>query len=190
MSLVQHWPQWAFLSIAGAQAAITAHCRPVQSSEIVTLLCPEQDSALPGRGLKVVSFLHTVLLNDQLDFSTALVVCPLNTVLNWTNEFEKWQDGLNDDEALEVCELATIKRPQERGYMLQRWHDNGGVLIIGYEMYRNLTQGRNVKSKKLKELYQKTLVDPGNINFDPRAGQRAMSRMVSYEEECIVEQVQ
>ncbi|XP_018431413.1 PREDICTED: transcriptional regulator ATRX-like, partial [Nanorana parkeri] len=60
-----------------------------------------------------------------------------------------------------VTELATIKRPQERGYMMQRWHDNGGVLVLGYEMYRNLTQGRNVKSKKLKELYQKTLVDPG-----------------------------
>ncbi|XP_069842433.1 transcriptional regulator ATRX [Dendropsophus ebraccatus] len=114
-----------------------------------------------GKTLQVVSFLHAVLLNEKLDFTTALVVCPLNTVLNWLNEFEKWQDGLNDDEALEVCELATVKRPQERGFMLQRWHDNGGVLIIGYEMYRNLTQGRNVKSKKLKELYQKTLVDPG-----------------------------
>lgn len=114
-----------------------------------------------GKTLQVVSFLHTVLLSEKLEFSTALVVCPLNTVLNWTNEFEKWQDGLNDDEALEVSELATVKRPQERGFILQRWHDNGGVLIIGYEMYRNLTQGRNVKSKKLKELYQKTLVDPG-----------------------------
>lgn len=114
-----------------------------------------------GKTLQVVSFLHAVLLNDKLEFSTALVVCPLNTVLNWTNEFEKWQDGLEDDEKLEVTELATVKRPQERGYMLQRWHEDGGVLIIGYEMYRNLTQGRNVKSKKLKELYQKTLVDPG-----------------------------
>ncbi|XP_040261176.1 transcriptional regulator ATRX isoform X2 [Bufo bufo] len=114
-----------------------------------------------GKTLQVVSFLHTVLLSERMDFSTALVVCPLNTVLNWTNEFEKWQYGLDDDEALEVCELATIKRPQERGLILQRWHDNGGVLIIGYEMYRNLTQGRNVKSKKLKEMYLKTLVDPG-----------------------------
>ncbi|XP_075691827.1 transcriptional regulator ATRX [Rhinoderma darwinii] len=114
-----------------------------------------------GKTLQVVSFLHAVLLNDKLDFTTALVVCPLNTVLNWINEFEKWQYGLNDDEALEVCELVTVKRPQERGLMLQSWHDNGGVCIIGYEMYRNLTQGRNVKSKKLKELYQKTLVDPG-----------------------------
>ncbi|XP_066438170.1 transcriptional regulator ATRX [Eleutherodactylus coqui] len=115
-----------------------------------------------GKTLQVVSFLHAILLNDKMEnFTTALVVCPLNTVLNWTNEFEKWQDGLNDDEVLEVWELATVKRPQDRGYMLQRWHDNGGVLIIGYEMYRNLTQGRNVKSKKLKEIYQKTLVEPG-----------------------------
>ncbi|KAM4696901.1 transcriptional regulator ATRX [Rhinophrynus dorsalis] len=114
-----------------------------------------------GKTLQVVTFLHTVLLCEKLEFSTALVVCPLNTVLNWLNEFEKWQEGMDDDEKLEVTELATVKRPQERGYMMQRWHDEGGILIIGYEMYRNLTQGRNVKSKKLKEIYQKTLVDPG-----------------------------
>ncbi|XP_019395921.1 PREDICTED: transcriptional regulator ATRX isoform X2 [Crocodylus porosus] len=114
-----------------------------------------------GKTLQVVSFLHTVLLCDKLDFSTALVVCPLNTALNWLNEFEKWQDGLEDDEKLEVCELATVKRPQERGYMLQRWQEEGGVMIIGYEMYRNLAQGRNVKSRKLKEIFNKALVDPG-----------------------------
>lgn len=60
-----------------------------------------------------------------------------------------------------VCELATVKRPQERSYMLQRWQDEGGVMIIGYEMYRNLAQGRNVKSRKLKEIFNKALVDPG-----------------------------
>ncbi|KAM9538279.1 transcriptional regulator ATRX isoform 2-T2 [Guaruba guarouba] len=114
-----------------------------------------------GKTLQVVSFLHTVLLCDRLDFRTALVVCPLNTALNWLNEFEKWQEGLEDDERLEVCELATVKRPQERSYMLQRWQDDGGVMIIGYEMYRNLAQGRNVKSRKLKEIFNKALVDPG-----------------------------
>ncbi|XP_006902938.1 PREDICTED: transcriptional regulator ATRX-like isoform X2 [Elephantulus edwardii] len=114
-----------------------------------------------GKTLQVVSFLHTVLLCEKLDFSTALVVCPLNTALNWMNEFEKWQDGLSDDEKLEVSELATVKRPQERSYMLQRWQEEGGVMIIGYEMYRNLAQGRNVKSRKLKEIFNKALVDPG-----------------------------
>lgn len=114
-----------------------------------------------GKTLQVVSFLHTVLLCKKLDFSTALVVCPLNTALNWMNEFEKWQEGLKDDEKLEVSELATVKRPQDRSYMLQRWQEDGGVMIIGYEMYRNLAQGRNVKSRKLKEIFNKALVDPG-----------------------------
>lgn len=64
----------------------------------------------------------------------------------------------------QVSELATVKRPQERAYALQRWQEDGGVIIIGYEMYRNLTQGRNIKSKKLKEIFQKTLVDPGALD--------------------------
>ncbi|XP_029021930.1 transcriptional regulator ATRX [Betta splendens] len=114
-----------------------------------------------GKTLQVVTFLHTLLLCEKVDFTTALVVCPLNTVLNWLNEFEKWQEGMKDEETLEVTELATIKRPQERAYALQRWQEVGGIMIIGYEMYRNLTQGRNIKSKKLKETFQKTLVDPG-----------------------------
>lgn len=47
--------------------------------------------------------------------------------------------------------------------MLQRWQEDGGVMIIGYEMYRNLAQGRNVKSRKLKEIFNKALVDPGKV---------------------------
>ncbi|XP_072294737.1 transcriptional regulator ATRX [Eucyclogobius newberryi] len=114
-----------------------------------------------GKTLQVVTFLHTLLLSEKVEFATALVVCPLNTVLNWLNEFEKWQEGFKDDETLEVTELATVKRPQERAYALQQWQESGGIMIMGYEMYRNLTQGRNIKSKKLKETIKKTLVDPG-----------------------------
>uniref|UniRef100_A0A4X2L4B9 DNA helicase n=1 Tax=Vombatus ursinus TaxID=29139 RepID=A0A4X2L4B9_VOMUR len=102
-----------------------------------------------GKTLQVVTFLHTVLLCDKLNFTTGLVVCPLNTILNWINEFEKWQEGLEDDKKLKVSELATKKCPQDRSLLLQKWQDNGGVMVIGYEI------------KNLKEIFNKTLVDPG-----------------------------
>nr|XP_020836077.1 transcriptional regulator ATRX-like [Phascolarctos cinereus] len=54
-----------------------------------------------------------------------------------------------------------MKSPQDQSILLQKWQDSGGVMVIGYEMYRNLVQGRNVKSKKLKTVFNKTLVDPG-----------------------------
>lgn len=80
----------------------------------------------------------------------------------------------------QVTELATVKRPQERAYALQRWQEMGGVMIIGYEMYRNLTQGRNIKSKKLKETFQKTLVDPGTVLSLSPTAQKAPSLMLLF----------
>jgi SNF2 family DNA or RNA helicase len=38
---------------------------------------------------------------ETTNFSTALIVCPLNTVLNWQHEVQMW---LEDNEVqLEVC---------------------------------------------------------------------------------------
>ena len=46
---------------------------------------------------------------------------------------------------------------------MNEWFEDGGALIIGYEMYRNLVNHRFVRSKKMKEAITKYLVDPGII---------------------------
>ncbi|XP_026225817.1 transcriptional regulator ATRX-like isoform X1 [Anabas testudineus] len=112
-----------------------------------------------GKTLQVVAFLHTVLLSSNLKFRTALVVCPLNTILNWVSEFKKWQDNMGEDK-VKVTELATNKHPSERLRVLQRWERGGGVMIMGYEMYRILSLGQKIKDEFKSEL-KRILVDPG-----------------------------
>ena len=41
--------------------------------------------------------------------------------------------------------------------------EGGGILILGYEMYRNLSTLRNVRKKKMKETLTKCLVTPGKV---------------------------
>ncbi|XP_019132017.2 transcriptional regulator ATRX [Larimichthys crocea] len=113
-----------------------------------------------GKTLQVVTFLHTVLLSTNLKFRTALVVCPLNTILNWVNEFRKWQSVVGPDK-VKVTELATVKHPTERLRALQGWQRDGGVMIIGYEMYRNLSLAKKVRDEAWKKEIKRILVAPG-----------------------------
>ena len=50
--------------------------------------------------LQVITFLHTLMSYGELTgVRTAAIVCPLNTVLNWENEWGKW---LTEDEQFDV----------------------------------------------------------------------------------------
>ncbi|CAL8401670.1 unnamed protein product, partial [Boreogadus saida] len=113
-----------------------------------------------GKTLQVVTFLHTMLQSRCLRFRTALVVCPLNTILNWVAEFSKWQEGMGSDRVT-VTELATVKNAAGRQQALQRWQRDGGVMIMGYEMYRNFSLGHRIKDPSAKKVFHSTLVQPG-----------------------------
>ncbi|XP_058631669.1 transcriptional regulator ATRX-like isoform X3 [Onychostoma macrolepis] len=113
-----------------------------------------------GKTLQVIVFLHTVLLCKELPLKRALVVCPLNTVLNWRSEFDQWQRGLRPN-ILWVAELATVKSVGVRVELLNDWFMNGGVMIMGYEVFRVLTHTDSAKYSKHKEAFRSMLLDPG-----------------------------
>ncbi|CAF4738111.1 unnamed protein product [Rotaria sp. Silwood1] len=112
-----------------------------------------------GKTLQVISFIHTVFNYDKITkVKTCLILCPINAALNWTNEFDYW---LTDVEPpLDHYQLTTVK-PNLRVSHLNYWYENGGVTIMGYEMYRRLANGFGLKNKKLKADAYKCLVDPG-----------------------------
>lgn len=63
---------------------------------------------------------------------------------------------------IEVYELASVKAKDLRVYTLRNWFEGGGVMIIGYDMYRNLTNENNKRIKsKARDVFIRSLVDPG-----------------------------
>ena len=87
-----------------------------------------------------------------------LFVCFIFVALNWSHEFEYW---LNDVEPpVDHYQLTSIK-PNLRVTHLNYWYEHGGVMIMGYEMYRRLANGFGLKNKKTKAQAYKCLVDPG-----------------------------
>lgn len=114
-----------------------------------------------GKTFQVITFLTTVLNYHYIfGFKRALVVCPLNTILNWKAEFDKWLKDMDD--APEVSVLTdNIHSNDKRLEIVENWFETSGVLIVGYSLFRLLSTGSNIRKKNLKESFKKYLVEPG-----------------------------
>ena len=88
---------------------------------------------------------------------------PINTLQNWLNEFNTWLPEDADNSPLrnhgEVRPRNfrihilndSHKTLKSRSKVVLEWARNGGVLLIGYEMYRLLSQKKMTKKKKKKK---------------------------------------
>ena len=111
-----------------------------------------------GKTLQTITLVNTVHNAFPDVIRRTLVLCPVNTVKNWEDEFEKWLKG---DLAMDVHEMSGEKDNWGRADRLNHWFTEGGVLIMGYDMFRNLTQDAKKFKKKQRDTFQKALVDPG-----------------------------
>ncbi len=50
---------------------------------------------------------------------------------------------------------------KERIKGLEKWQEEGGVLVIGYELFRRLAAGEGIRYKPWKIRLAKALLDPG-----------------------------
>ena len=92
--------------------------------------------------------------------STALIVVPINVLKTWINEFDKWLPVMNRS-----FKVYLIDKPKAKKLIkiITDWRTEGGVLIIGYEMFLRLTQRPENSDNQLKnsDIYPSELVDPG-----------------------------
>jgi len=57
--------------------------------------------------------------------------------------------------------MSCVKDNWGRSELLSDWQNGGGIMIMGYEMFRNLSQLSRVKNKKQKKIFTESLLDPG-----------------------------
>lgn len=109
-------------------------------------------------------FLHTLceaakdpdlahLLPDHLQGNKLriLILCPPSLIINWIEELHKWlgQDLLETVGKLHFFDLTASSAA--RLCTVKDWSENGGVLILGYQMFRTLVSEPNKNTTKIKK---------------------------------------
>uniref|UniRef100_A0A8D3BHA4 Helicase ARIP4-like n=1 Tax=Scophthalmus maximus TaxID=52904 RepID=A0A8D3BHA4_SCOMX len=122
-----------------------------------------------GKTLQVISFIDILLRNTEAH--TVLTIVPVNTLQNWLTEFNLWlppQEALSPDTDPSLLTGRTFKvhilndehkTTLARAKVVEDWSRDGGVLLMGYEMYRLLSMkksfvmGKKRKSKKPMQMF-------------------------------------
>ncbi|NWX92263.1 ARIP4 Helicase, partial [Nothoprocta pentlandii] len=117
-----------------------------------------------GKTIQVISFLDVLFRHTEA--KTVLAIVPVNTLQNWLAEFNMWlpaPENLPADYNSKEVQPRTFKvhilndehkTTAARAKVVNDWVLEGGVLLMGYEMYRLLSlkksfaAGRKKKSKK------------------------------------------
>jgi SNF2 family DNA or RNA helicase len=117
-----------------------------------------------GKTLQMIAFLLSYFRHSG-PRTTGLIICPTTVAHNWSKEFKKWLNAETWKE-LKILPVMdrTLKTSSDRMHLLKIWMEQGGVLIIGYSMYRHILLEvlRNVPFGLLgQEVVYRALMNPG-----------------------------
>lgn len=137
-----------------------------------------------GKTLQVISFIDILLRNTEAH--TVLAIVPVNTLQNWLTEFNLWlppQEAVSPDTDPAIFTGRTFKvhilndehkTTVARAKVVEEWSKDGGVLLMGYEMYRLLSMKKSfVMGKKRKS---KKPVGPIIIDLDEEDRQQELMK--------------
>ncbi|KAL5707173.1 DNA helicase [Ranunculus cassubicifolius] len=113
-----------------------------------------------GKTFQVITFLYTAMRCVDLGLKSALIVTPVNVLHNWRHEFMKWKPM--EQKALRIYMLDDVSR-EKRLDLLKKWKVKGGVFLIGYTNFRNLSLGKYVKDKHISQEFCTVLQDGPDI---------------------------
>ena len=106
-----------------------------------------------GKTLQIVTFSEVFLKATKGNH--VLIIVPINTLQNWVSEFKHWLPH----EPFKVHLLSdNLKTIQQRSNVILNWKKEGGVLMIGYELFR-LLAGTKAQQRKKKAPKKPVCID-------------------------------
>ncbi|CAI5449114.1 unnamed protein product [Caenorhabditis angaria] len=106
-----------------------------------------------GKTIQVITFSEIFLRATKS--RKILIIMPINTIQNWYSEYDRWMPKYNEKGEVirnfEVFLLGdAVKSFDQRVNLIEEWHKKGGVLLMGYDMFRLLIRGTQPKKMKKK----------------------------------------
>lgn len=121
-----------------------------------------------GKTIQVIAFIDVFLRYTTA--KSVLIVVPINTIQNWANEFNRWCPVA--DPTLEYTRPYHFyllndasKKFEQRTSIVQNWSTTGGVLVIGYEMFRLLVTKKIMPPKSSHSNRASNQSSPGTPTF-------------------------
>ncbi|KAK4487524.1 hypothetical protein RD792_005829 [Penstemon davidsonii] len=113
-----------------------------------------------GKTFQVIALLYTAMRSVDLGLKTVLIVTPVSVLYNWKYEFTKWRPL--ELKPLRIFMLEDVPR-EKRLELLMKWRTKGGVFLIGYSAFRNLSLGKYVKDRDIAKEISHALQDGPDI---------------------------
>lgn len=118
-----------------------------------------------GKTMQVITVLYAIAeaaqspdqtiskqIPENLRRNKTLVLCPAGLVDNWNDEFLKWTPTSSAPDAPPLGLLGHIYKCEsaqslsQRETIVRKWDRTGGILVIGYEMFRTFFFGKTKES--------------------------------------------
>ncbi|KAI9837452.1 MAG: hypothetical protein M1819_007100 [Sarea resinae] len=135
-----------------------------------------------GKTMQVITFLVTLAeasisddtaISDQippnLRQSRTLILCPPSLIENWGDELLMWTPTPREDNVGSIRKVNSSLDKFHRLQEIAAWYEDGGILVLGYEMFRQYILNKATKSmdrpldEEQHETVQKQLLEGPNI---------------------------
>ncbi|KAF9132650.1 hypothetical protein BGW39_011677 [Mortierella sp. 14UC] len=126
-----------------------------------------------GKTFQVVAFIYVLLteihsgnknIPEKLQPGRVLLLMPPIVLQNWVDEFDKWIPPKHRKDVNVYRLVANNSNMQDRMAVLEKWHADGGVFLVGYNMFRELstnTKNNTLRNENTAKRFKELLLSPG-----------------------------